>query len=163
MKNAATALIVALLVSLALPISDARAMVFGEEQLAKVFSIRVYVDDQVKGDCFSRPGVLKTEAELLLRRSGIQINDDAPTALFFTVLGGIGNVIGNRCVVTLHALMFKKEFLLDKSRAAVLLYTRSGLFMRPRAEMQEVLRTTVNELVTGLANEILKARADTSS
>ena len=76
MKKTATALIVAFLAVLVQPVSDVRAQWYDEQQLAKIKQIRISVSDGVKDACLPRPNILKTEAELILRRSGIHIKSD---------------------------------------------------------------------------------------
>ena len=73
MEKTATALIVALLVVLVQPVSDARAQFYDPVQLKKVEVVEVEIGDSVMGGCLPRPAVLKTEAELILGRSGVQV------------------------------------------------------------------------------------------
>ena len=164
LEKTATALIVALLVVLVQPVSDARAQYFTEEkQLAKVAEIKVAVADHAKDGCLPRPGILKTEAELILRRSGLQVDDDAlRDTLLLTPLGSEIPSTG-ACAVTLEIKLAKYELLSDESYGLVLSFARTSLHWGPKAGLQEQLRTAVNQLVTELANEILKARANASS
>ena len=162
--KAAAALIVALLAVSVLPVSYARAQYFTEEeQLAKVVEIKVAVADHVKDGCLPRPGILKSEAELILRRSGFQVDDDAVRdTLLLAPLGSKIPSSGN-CAVALEINMVRYELLSDESYGLVLSFARTSLHWGPKAGLQEQLRSAVNQLVTELANEILKARANASS
>jgi hypothetical protein len=164
LKTTTTALIVALLMVLVRPASDARAQYFTEEeQLAKVVEIKVAVADHVKDGCLPRPGILKSEAELILRRSGFQVDDDAVRdTLLLAPLGSEIPSTGN-CVVALEINMVRYELLSDESYGLVLSFARTSLHWGPKAGLQEQLRNAVNQLVTELANEIFKARANASS
>ena len=164
LDKTATALIVALLMVLVRPASDARAQSFTEgEQLAKVVEIKVAVADHVKDGCLPRPGILKAEAEHILRRSGFQVDDDASRdTLLLTPLGSEIPSTGT-CAVTLEINMVRYELLSDESYGLVLSFARTSLHWGPKAGLQEQLRSAVNQLVTELANEILKARANASS
>ena len=62
LKKTATALVVALVPLLALPVSDARAD-YDARQLAKVKAVEVLITDKVIDGCLPRPSILKTEAE----------------------------------------------------------------------------------------------------
>ncbi len=164
LKTTTTALIVALLMVLVRPASDARAQYFTEEeQLAKVVAIKVAVADHVKDGCLPRPGILKSEAELILRRSGFQVDDDAVRdTLLLAPLGSKIPSTGD-CAVALEINMVRYELLSDESYGLVLSFARTSLHWGPKAGLQEQLRSAVNQLVTELANEILKARANASS
>ena len=59
--------------------------------------------------------------------------------------------------------MAKYELLADLGYGRVMSYVAGRLHWGRKAGFQERLRTAVNEIVTELANEILKARADASS
>ena len=65
---------VAILAFLILP-QAAQAQYFDQDQLAKVEKIFVEVIDGVSDGCLPSPNVLKVEAELILRRSGITAAD----------------------------------------------------------------------------------------
>lgn len=167
MNKTATALIVAFLAISVLPVSDARARNFLDAaRLAKVVAINVIVEDLVKDGCLPRPDALKSEAELILRRSGIQVLDDAQRDRETLVLSPLGNVLSGGsdiCVVTLEVNLVRYEYLSDESSGLVMRFASTGLNWGPKAGSQERLRTVVNKIVTDLTNEILKARANASS
>ena len=169
MKKIATALIVALVPLLALPVSDARAQYYDEDQLPKVKGIWVFTEDNVVDGCLPSPGVLTTEAELILRRSGIRVKRN----LNFHILAigatgfelqqvGTGRGAG-ACAASLVLKLYNIEELLDGSIGQVTAGSRSGIYVGPKDSFQNYLREKVNESVTELANEILKARANASS
>ena len=53
--------------------TGASANYFSLNQLPKVEAIKVVVQPGVTGGCLGNPDALKTEAELVLRRSGIKV------------------------------------------------------------------------------------------
>ena len=59
--------------------------------------------------------------------------------------------------------VLKFEKLLDRSIGMVLAGTDGAMLAGPKDVFQNQLRNAVNEQVTELANEILKARANASS
>ena len=167
MKKIATALIVALVPLLALPVSDARGQYFDEHQLARVERIHLLLEDGVKDGCLPRPDVLKTEAELILRRSGIQVEAGRDShTLQLTPTGFQMKTRGQpleACAASLSVELWRFETLSDQSFGLVQASTSTYLFVGPKETFQDELRRIVNEHVSELANEILKARANASS
>ncbi len=168
MKKTATALIVAALAILVQPVSDARAQFYDPVQLKKVEVVEVEIGDSVMGGCLPRPAVLKTEAELILRRSGIKVAAGLNShTLEITAIGyelqRANKTPTGTCVASLTSLLWRGEFLSDQSYGLVFASKSTSILTGPKEGFQNQLRDVVNELVTDLANEILKARADASS
>ena len=168
LKKTATALVVALVPLLALAVSDARAD-YDARQLAKVKAVEVLITDKVIDGCLPRPSILKTEAELVLRRSGIEVEAGLASHLLtisvvgFELTRGSGGTPVGACVGHFELLVLKFEKLLDRSISMVLAGTDGAMLAGPKDVFQNQLRNAVNEKVTELANEILKARANASS
>lgn len=167
MKKIATALIVALLPALVLSVSDVRAQYYDQDQLAKVKEIRVFVEDNVTDGCLPRPIVLRTEAELILRRSGIRLESSLDSHMLLIKATGfelkqVGTPIG-ACTASLDVELRNVEVLSDGSSGLVEGSSAGGTYVGPKELFQNYLREQVNEWVTELANEILKARASSKS
>ncbi len=126
-----------------------------ELRLVRVISVQVY--DVVRGGCLSNPDALKTEAELVLRRSGFSIADTG----FRLYLEPNGFEIGQRgwCLVALEVDLVRWVLTPEGHYALAIAYEKSVLFSGlSKPETQEYLRDTVSEFVSDLANEILKAQ-----
>ena len=168
MKKTATALVVALLAVLVQPVSDARAQFYDPVQLKKVEVVEVEIGDSVRDGCLPRAAVLKTEAELILGRSGVQVGVgfnihtlDIKAAGF--ELTSSGKIPTGTCVATLHSSLWRWEVLMDHSNGLALAFREIIVTVGDKDGFQNQLRDEVNEAVTELANEILKARANASS
>jgi len=162
MKKTATALIVSLLAILVQPVSDARAQYFNANQLRKVKAVEVLVVDGVRDGCLPRPGILKTEAELILRRSGIKVEAGSNPHKIQIIVTGFelerGETPIGSCVAKLGVEVWRFESLLDGTIGMVTASTGSSLLDGDKDTFQNQLRNMVNEKVTELANEILKAQ-----
>ena len=129
-------------------------------QLSKVSAIHVYVEDSVDADdCLSNPDTLQTEAELVLRRSGIAVTYGLDSHSFSISIVGY-QTRSSLCVVSYRVQLWKSEVLRDTTIGIVESFSRSGVMTGPHTDMQDRLRSRVNEYTTELANEILKARQD---
>lgn len=127
-------------------------------QLSKVSAIQVYVEDSVDADdCVSNPDTLQIEAELVLRRSGIAVTDGLDSHSFSISIVGY-QTESSLCVVSYRVQLWKSEVLHDTTIGIVESFLRSGVMTGPHSNMQDRLRSQVNEYTTALANEILKAR-----
>lgn len=131
------------------------------EQLRKVKTVSVFVEDGVKGGCLPNPNVLKTEAELILRRSGVKVKAELDLwehNLYINVAGGPRP--GTSCAALLSIELIRNEVLRDGTIGAVLAYGSGGVLTGGKSGFQQFLRETVNEYISDLANEILKARQE---
>lgn len=137
-----------------------------EEQLTKVKALKIVVYDDTSGGCAPDPDVLKTEAELILRRSGIKVTESLSAhpihamnihANGYPVSHGL-SVRSLSCVVRLDVKVWKNERLMDGTFGVVTAYENGRVLTYPKDGMPQFLRLVVNEQVTHLANEILKAR-----
>ena len=133
-------------------------------QLAKVSTIRVStnisVDDDFD-DCAPDLAVLKTEAELVLRRSGIVVvEDDSSRHVFDINLIGLQDQNSRLCVMAYGYQLWRAETLRDGSSGIVESFTSNGVMTGPGYNMQDRLRNQTNQAATALANEILKARQE---
>jgi hypothetical protein len=128
-----------------------------EDELALVESVAVYVDDGVKDGCLPQPNVLKIEAELILRRSAVEVAPGAAAAVIEIVVTGAEHIT-NWCAVGLRVELYRHARQMEGHSALVVSYRDSGLAGAPKSRMQAHLRERVSLYVTDLANEILKAR-----
>ena len=62
------------------------------------------------------------------------------------------------CVVRIDVELGSVEWLRDGTLGVVEVFSGEHLLTGPKSDMQQRLRAWVNEMVTALANEILKAR-----
>ena len=160
MKHLLPAAAILALLILAQP---AQAQTYSSVQLGKVEKIHVGVRDGVIGDCLPSPNVLKVEAELILRRSGITVTDSAsfPAYMLDIRVNGdalTGNILGCMGGITVDLSRF--ELLGDQTSGLVMVAQDGSIFRGPKAGFPEQLRTFVYTATTALANEILKARAN---
>jgi hypothetical protein len=137
------------------------------DELRLVRSVLVYViEDQVTDGCLSNPNALKVEAELILRRSGISVTatdlDPHHYKLGIMPVGWErkregGQSLGS-CSVQMHLEMWRFAKVPEGHEALTTAYETAVLLVGNKDGMQERLRTEVSEIVSNLANEILKAR-----
>ena len=178
---------IAIVAFLILP-QAAQAQYLDREQLARVeeVSVAVSVPADMKGGCLPSPNVLKpnvlkveaeleaelilrrsanvlkVEAELILRRSGITVvNNEIPVREHFVDITLTGGELTSTpsCIGNLEVLVSRFETLLEGSSGAVTAFQRARVLFGPKADFQKQLRNFVNEAVTELAKEILKARS----
>jgi hypothetical protein len=136
--------------------TGASAGYFDEDQLPKVQAIQVAVDADAGTGCLDNPEALKTEAELVLRQSGIKVvEDDSGHYLTIEV---IGFAITEGCVAHISLQTYDFETLADGTFGLVEAANQGTLSKGPKGGFPQQLRETVNGDVSALANEILKAR-----
>jgi hypothetical protein len=136
--------------------TGASAGYFDEEQLPKVQAIQVAVDADAGTGCLDNPEALKTEAELVLRQSGIKVVEDYSG--HFLGITSTGFALTDGCVATIRLQIYNFEALADGTFPLVEAANQSGLYKGPKGGFPQQLREAVNEFVSELANEILKAR-----
>ena len=137
--------------------TGASAGYFNSAQLVKVEAVKVKVEETVAGGCLDNPDVLKTEAELVLRRSGIKVVED--TSGHYLNITVISNAItADACAASLDLQVYGFETLTDGTLGLVEATSQSGLHSGPKGGFPQQLREQVNAKVSKLANEILKAR-----
>ena len=150
---------VAILALLFVP-QKVRALYYDEDQLRKVKEISIVVQDNVKHGCLPSPKTLKVEAELVLRRSGIAVRErlafNGEHLLFITVSGAAD---GLTCVGRLDVELLRNEKLDDGTWGNVIAAKAGYTTATDKSDFQDNFRSNVNEATTGLANQILKARA----
>ncbi len=134
-------------------------------ELRLVQGVHVDIEDRVKDGCLLSPDVLKVEAERILRRSGI-------TIVSWRHYGPIhwlsirawaetkyedGRATG-ACSISLLARLY--SYYADPPHVESELVYMDGLLLTSAkaAQTQEALRAAVSEIVSDLANEILKAQ-----
>ena len=135
-------------------------------ELHMVHFIHVAVENGVRDGCLASPATLKADAELILRRSGIEIH-----ATDFAWLGPIlalvadgwevtsGGMRPGHCVASLYVELRSKVRVPEGRLARVIAYKGTQLlFVHQKHEMQAALREGVSAEVAILANEILKWR-----
>ena len=136
-------------------------------QLAKVNEIHVTVNDGIKDGCLPSPNILKVEAELVLRRSGIRVSDelgDSVHQLEITTNGkeltiGGGRAPSGECVAAVSFQLGRWELLANGTAGFIQADNFLNSYYGPKGSFQNEIRVNINEMATILANEILKARA----
>jgi hypothetical protein len=136
--------------------TGASADYFNPSQLAKVEAVKVAVEANVTGGCLDNPDVLKTEAELVLRRSGIKVVED--NSGHYLTIEVAGYAIIGGCSARYDVQTVDYEALTDGTAGVVLAAQMGGLRSGPKGGFPQQLREAVNEEVAELANETLKAR-----
>ena len=135
-----------------------------ENELRLVRAVLVVIEDGVKDGCLSNPNALKVEAELILRRSGISLSKSDPYYSLvirpygWEIKSEGGQPIG--CVVVLDINLWRSTRVPEGHAALITAYRKNGLISGSKSWIQENLRTSVSEIVSDLANEILKARGN---
>jgi hypothetical protein len=135
-----------------------------KDELAQVQEIDVVVDDSVKDGCLRVPNILKVEAELILRRSGIAVVDEPSLSNHTIRIEALGNHLGSderyefTCLVAMTYYLYKFKLQMEGHSELVVAFMRGSLHWGDKSGMQGQLREEVSEVVTELANEILKAR-----
>ena len=113
--------------------------------------------------CRPSDGVLRTEAELVLRRSGIRAwsrggeASGRPHGLYIGLIGVHLESFG-LCAMAVNVTFQRAELLGDGAIGDVVVLRRGGVFTKRPNELEEYMRTTVNRIVTEIANNILLAR-----
>lgn len=146
-----------------LAVSPAGAQYYDEEQLPNVEEVLVFVDDGVRDGCLPQPNVLKVAAELVLRRSGIKVVESKEKGrlthgLFIGANGYAPRAVPHFCSASLRVELRRFQYQRDETVGLVVAASFGGVYSGPKASFQQQLREVVNERVTALANEILKAR-----
>ncbi len=135
------------------------AQYYDARQLAKVEQIKVIVEDGASDDgCLPSPNVLKVEAELILRRSGIDVTDESDRTAHALYISPVGFMIrpdsfgasNGKIQVELR----RYETFRGQGEGLVLYFLNEDDWV-----VRKDIRTVVNKMTTTLANEILKARA----
>ncbi len=126
-------------------------------ELASIGSIRVELIDTLNNECVPRSKALGAEAELILRRSGVGVSEDRSLPMLLINISG-GALRADYCVVNLEVGAFRKWHREGGASSLVLIYLEATLLWGEIGSMQTRLRESVSEMITALANEILKAR-----
>ena len=136
--------------------TGASAESFNPIRLAKVVAVQVEVEADVIDGCLDNPDVLKTEAELVLRRSGIKVVEDN-SGIFLTI-EVIAQAITGGCSAHIGLQTYGFEALTDGTFGLVTAADQGGVRWGPKGGFHHQMRETVNAAASKLANEILKAR-----
>lgn len=154
--------------------SSGSAESFNPIQLAKVVAVEVEVEAEVEGgwvnlfgllgdfpaDCLDDPDALKTEAELVLRRAGIQVVEAGPGrhTLLITVSGSGGGWLARSCSASVGLMFYKFDLLAEPPILEVGAHTGQVRWVGPKISLPQRLSWQVNQITSQLVNEILKAR-----
>lgn len=133
---------------------------YDKDQLAKPNPIFVIVDGD-EDECVPRLGSLRVEAELVLRGSGIILAERLDRQSSWLVVSVTSIPLAglqDSCVASLEIYTFKSEKLADGTTGQVHSSDSLLLLYGPKSTFSQRLRESVNEQVSKLANEILKAR-----
>lgn len=155
----------AVFLSLAISLPAAASSFTVEPELARVQSLTVSVQDNVRDGCLPDPDALKTEAELVLRQSDLKVLDESDAAadpeskysVFLTALGY--KTPQGLCIVSFSAEVWRFSFLKEGHGAPVVAFQWGTLLSGPTGDMQSRLREQAHIAASEIANEILKARA----
>ena len=138
------------------------------EQLSKVKAVRVVVIDHVRDGCLPNADALKTEAEQVLRRSGIEVvetDDGTPHQLLIAIVGGEMKRKGEKgpiplgaCTAGVATNLLRDEYLKNGSVGRVQAFMIMGYTFVMKDQFQQQLRAIVNEYVSVLAKAIVTAR-----
>ncbi len=157
MKRLMPALAVLLLLTPA-----AVAQSYSTEQLTKVEVVEVTVRDNVDEGCLPQPNALKVEAELILRGAGIKVVEsggfDFRIGAILRIRAVAFEVGSASCTARLDVDSWRFDELTDGTGVRIFTSEHGGLYTGSKEGFQQQLREAVNEMVTALANEILKAR-----
>jgi hypothetical protein len=131
-------------------------------ELRLVRDIYVFLEDGVSDGCLSNPNALKVEAELVLRRSGIVLSNPTETEHHGLEIRPLGYELGTgACVVRLDVSLRRTSRAPEGHPVIIDAYKNGELLSSDtKPGMQEGLRAAVSEIVSDLANEILKARGN---
>jgi hypothetical protein len=130
-----------------------------DEQLRRVKAVRVDVQSNVSDVCLPQPNALRTEAELILRRSNITVvetNDQYPHYLAINVMGRTQK--SETCAVALIISVQRVEKMADNSVGMVQAFVIMRFVSGWKKKFAQKLHESVNEYTSLIANEILKAR-----
>jgi hypothetical protein len=134
------------------------------DELKLVREVVVFLGDHVTDGCLAQPNVLKVEAELILRRSGITVvervtGDPARTHLLTIEAFGRQTEGSYDCLAGLQIQLVRFTPMPEGHVAKVTAYEAQSISLTPnKPAMQDQLRSNVSEWITDMANEILKAR-----
>lgn len=153
----------AILVLLILPQA---AQAQSANQFAKVSEVFVNVDDDVSDGCLPSPNVLKVEAELILHRSGVRVFDDNDgfrhvLKIFingFELTVGPDHPLTGDCTAAVFINLARWERLEDGAFGEISVIGILNSYFGPKHQFQKQLRDGINEMVTHIADKILKAR-----
>ncbi len=137
----------------------ASADYLSKDQLPKVGAIRVVLEDNVKDGCLPQPDLLKVEAELILRRSGIKVVEK-PKGRPHTLVIEVNGFADSKytCVGSYLLALGRLESLADKTPGIIISALLSYIAATHKNRFQQYLRENINQLTTTLSNEILKGR-----
>ena len=118
--------------------------------------------DLTDDDCALRAELIRAEAELTLRRAGLDVAERATPLNGFVFIHGadVGNSTFCTVTVSFYLLLLGSRVTLDGAvlvEAPIIAVIRGN-----RSEVMRDLRTNVNEVVTVWANDLQRARARSS-
>jgi hypothetical protein len=135
-----------------------------EAELRLVAYVSIDIENGVDDGCLSNPNALKVEAELILRRSGISVVAlDQLGPQYLLQINAFGYEIEQTgsCDVALNVELWRFEQAPEGHITLIVAWMNSKIITGgTKAGMQESLRAQVSELVSDLANEILKAQGN---
>jgi hypothetical protein len=118
-------------------------------------AVKVSVVPNVTGGCLDNPDALKTEAELVLRRSRIKVVEDYSGHHLAIMV--VGHALGGGCVAYIGLQTARIEALADGTNGIVESAYQGGFLKGPKVGFPQKMSERVNAWVSELANEILKA------
>jgi len=141
---------------------------FDAEQLSKVTAVHVVVVDHVKDGCLPTADALKVKAEMILRGDGVKVVEtdrDYPHQLLIKVVGAELKIKGEKgttpsgaCTVAVAVNLLRDEYLRDGSVGRVQAFMIAGYAFVTKEQFQQQLGVIIDEYVSALAKQIVKAR-----
>lgn len=126
-------------------------------ELKAVKAVVVVFTNQVTDGCLGNSAVLKLGAELILRKSGISVVP-VESAAHELKIQARGFRYEQQCTAVVTVDLFRFVHLPEGYFGRVTSYDNVDLLAYPESEMQERLYNSVSEIISDLANEILKAQ-----
>jgi len=147
----------ALAIILVLVSSPARAVVLEEDILRDLRELYVDIIDEVKDGCLPSPKALRSKIELILRSSRIAVTSEYSGGSVLRVLA-LGSERGSQTCAGVLDVGLQQPVETRYGMKFVETYWHIIVYTGPKAGFQSHLVEKVDDIVTELANEILKAR-----
>jgi hypothetical protein len=135
--------------------------------LATISLVKVHVEDDVKGGCFTNADAVKTAAELVLRKNGMPVDESAVDVFYIYLFGGGDKAVSGRdlgcSVVVKTSIDLGRGVYVPYGNGALTIATVSvslneHLLTGPGDERDRV-RLLAIESAEKLMNEVLRSRA----
>lgn len=136
--------------------SPAAAQYFSEQQLAKVATVKVTVENNADNGCLLLPDTVKTNAESILLQSGIRVTNVDHIDNHELALTAVGT---GTCLAAFKVELSRFEVLGDETIGVVLAASDLTVLIGSKESFRMQIDESVKRFVTDLAGEIEKAHA----